>query len=226
MEKDMMQVVRNAGHQARVGPGRGQEVWTRLYTCLGTYFRALTEGQTFRRPTKLGIDLPFPGDVEIGEGAILRFRPRWNGSGPETARRYSPDVERLRVSLIREWRASSGRVRLQTYLNLQLTADGPVRTMSYALFVRQGELFRRITALAGRFLTEPGSVLVTGTSRCCNCRRTLTDPDSIARGYGPECAQRLIYLFWLFRGSQGTAPPLPPRRIRSPRIPESGGTFD
>lgn len=28
------------------------------------------------------------------------------------------------------------------------------------------------------------------TTRCTICNRTLTDPASVARGYGPECAAR------------------------------------
>jgi len=32
------------------------------------------------------------------------------------------------------------------------------------------------------------------TPRCKLCRRTLTDPNSIAKGVGPECAERFAWM--------------------------------
>jgi hypothetical protein len=38
----------------------------------------------------------------------------------------------------------------------------------------------------------PGSVDVLHSGRCGRCGRTLTTPDSIERGLGPECAHKAI----------------------------------
>jgi len=39
-------------------------------------------------------------------------------------------------------------------------------------------------------VTTPGDPLP-GVVHCSRCGRRLTDPQSIRRGYGPECAQKL-----------------------------------
>lgn len=38
----------------------------------------------------------------------------------------------------------------------------------------------------------PPYVVVQHLGRCARCRRKLTDPDSIRRGLGPECAKKVL----------------------------------
>ena len=38
----------------------------------------------------------------------------------------------------------------------------------------------------------PQNVLVQHLGRCSRCRRKLTDPESIRRGLGPECAKKVL----------------------------------
>lgn len=50
---------------------------------------------------------------------------------------------------------------------------------------------KSIFYVLNHYETLPSYVLVQHLGRCARCRRKLTDPESIRRGLGPECAKKV-----------------------------------
>lgn len=81
-----------------------------------------------------------------------------------------------------------------TYLGMLDSASGQVRLTKQSKYRDDSSPVRAIRwALrhiwAGKALPAPGQILHAG--RCGRCGRLLTVPESIASGFGPECAGRL-----------------------------------
>lgn len=67
----------------------------------------------------------------------------------------------------------------------KILPDGTVRTQ-YALDWTVKDELRAFVSLGRDYLDEVGKE----TGQCAYCGLTLTDPDSVVRGYGPICAKK------------------------------------
>lgn len=76
----------------------------------------------------------------------------------------------------------------------RLAQERPVKARCYQRSIADTLARPNIHPIERARLTEAlagiGSVLAPGTT-CAQCGRELTDPESIARGIGPDCAERV-----------------------------------
>lgn len=95
-------------------------------------------------------------------------------------------LRNVRVSRAKENSANPGALYLKSqfgdYLG-KITADGQLRTIVQLSPEIKSEL-REFVQRGKEYLAEVGK----DTGICCYCGLELTDPDSVALGYGPICA--------------------------------------
>ena len=79
-------------------------------------------------------------------------------------------------------------------LYARLAVERPAKARRYAISIQDTLARPNIHSIERERLTEAlagiGSVLAPGTT-CSSCGRELTDPESIERGVGPDCAERM-----------------------------------
>jgi hypothetical protein len=189
-----------------------RETWEQLRAGLFRFFTALAVGKTYTRRTDLGVVLTLPNRP----GELLRFRPRWGWSG----RNRVPDPEVLVLDVVREWTTDGGCLGRAGLLDLTLRPGGSYESLCYERFGAWAPLYREVVAAVRGFLADPDAAFTRCINYCGICHRELTDPVSQGRGIGPECAQRLAYLRWVFGGRKGDPPPVQGRKPRNPRAPQ------
>lgn len=145
------------------------------------YFLARVEGRTFKRNPAIKITLPV--STEAGERAKLIIFPYANRSWGAAVTVVDPRTLFLSlVGLI----PVGDRVRQEGRLTILLKAGEAPRFNAF--YPATVDLHAHlICTTASLFVDDPAAAVAKSGTHCAFCGRGLVDPQSKARGIGPEC---------------------------------------
>ncbi len=164
--------------ERRLDPAR--PLLDRVASALAAGFRgvALEKSAELRFDRRPLISLRLP--VEGEPPAHLTISPGWVGGD---SKQFVPEV--VTFELVAERVKLGGRVLPNRDVVVSRNAAG-VRLGRFYLRWGEESLARLIDTVA-RFEADPAAAFRASRTRCCICRRRLTDAASCARGIGPEC---------------------------------------
>lgn len=149
-----------------------------LFRAASAHFRAIAGGVIYRRHPAIRVILHDPADGPDVPHARLDIRPAYD----RRAQRINPDrIELVYFTLARPGRSEPWVDRLVLVLS-----KGSPRLMACA-YQEAHIIVPRLCRIAARFLDDPRAAVAASGQRCAICYRPLADPESRARGIGPEC---------------------------------------
>jgi hypothetical protein len=149
-----------------------------LWMVAAAFFRAESEGKTYKRRPALSITIPSEGHPP----ARLSVFPRWDRMA------MRPDTSCILAELLVERISIIGQTHRSTEVGLTLKVGS---AWWHRISTRWGiESLRRLVATADAFLNNPQTSFAQSGDHCCMCRKALVDGQSRARGIGPECFRR------------------------------------
>ncbi len=87
------------------------------------------------------------------------------------------------------------------YLILNLTSDGLIIPRRWKKDIdKTKEAFELVKDFLDKLATQPKKVIARNKNRCAICGRKFTDPESMARGIGPECVKMFEYFMQKVHG--------------------------
>jgi hypothetical protein len=150
------------------------------------YFRARTAGKTYKRDPAIKITISVPAEVGEPEAKLV-IHPGIYSQGGRDNRRVTVRADWIGLVLIHLIPdRDSGRFKQVERIGVGLFSDGTVRLGRRYLRTSDVDA-ERLCSTAGRFLENPAAAVAASGTHCAFCGRALTDPQSRARGIGPEC---------------------------------------
>lgn len=171
------------------------------------YFHARSDGKVYRRDPALKITIVAPA-AEGAPAAKVMIYPGVSRRDIEDTRQVTVEAGWIRLTLC-HLVPHEGKVEYRERITLVLDSNGEVRTGRY--FPRTSDVdAERTCTTAARFLEDPPAAVAASGTHCSFCGRALTDPDSRARGIGPECFGHYgDFLRYISPAPAGDPPPSP-----------------
>jgi hypothetical protein len=146
------------------------------------YFRSRTAGKAYKRDPaiKIMIRAADSPHMLVIRPAVKKGWARFN------ERLVTIDPDRIELVLSRQYMSLRGGIVLDPKLSIEVRPDDTVSIGRRCLQTSDGDMQIACDTVA-RFIENPQAALAASGNYCAFCRKHLTDPQSRARGIGPEC---------------------------------------